>query len=490
MRGRRIRSHLPAVVLAFVLACQAPNVASAQLVTPRTVPVQQSGQFDIFPSQRAGMAGVSLALDDTLLDPFVNPAKATRLRGVTVFTELGMHSVTEGGGGGNTFPVGAMASRGAWSAGGLIALQDLSSDVSNLRTGDHRAKNQYASVMLARRFRDGLSVGVSGYHSRLEALDGMGALYAGSDSIGLSGRISDVRAGIMKEWANGRSAELVLLHNRTDITHDVRFPINSWDPATRTFIAVPRFEHNDDRGRVVGAHTELTTAPRDVDSTRFGFLATVNRLTHPKIPNYRFSNLPRDPGTTYAFNAGVGVGKEVRRWALGVDVLYEPMFSHTWAEAGPGATDESGTPIPADTKTIENRFRFSNVKVAAGVSRDFAATADTSVFMGVQFGLTVYRNTYRLRQEDNLSGAVRHQRVGWTEWGPTLGLRVRARAVQVSYSMRLNCAPAACLPQGDDVAVTAPSPGVIASPDARLGLDDFGHTLVQKFSVTLPIHRW
>src|SRR3990170_8946925 len=56
-----------------------PIEGSSQVVTPKTVPVLQSGQFEIFPSARAGMGGAVIAVDDTLLDPFVNPAKAARI---------------------------------------------------------------------------------------------------------------------------------------------------------------------------------------------------------------------------------------------------------------------------------------------------------------------------------------------------------------------------------------------------------------------------
>ena len=65
--------------IAFAAMLGAPPVA-AQLVTPRTVPVLQDEQFEIYPSSRPGLAGISIAIDDTLGDPFVNPAKATHLR--------------------------------------------------------------------------------------------------------------------------------------------------------------------------------------------------------------------------------------------------------------------------------------------------------------------------------------------------------------------------------------------------------------------------
>lgn len=63
-----------------ILIAAVPNVGASQVIVPRTVPVLIGQQFDILPSHRAGMASVSIALDDTLIDPFVNPAKASRLR--------------------------------------------------------------------------------------------------------------------------------------------------------------------------------------------------------------------------------------------------------------------------------------------------------------------------------------------------------------------------------------------------------------------------
>jgi hypothetical protein len=54
---------------ALILASGALRTARAQLVTPKTVPVFQGQQFDILPSATSGMAGVSIALDDSLADP-------------------------------------------------------------------------------------------------------------------------------------------------------------------------------------------------------------------------------------------------------------------------------------------------------------------------------------------------------------------------------------------------------------------------------------
>src|SRR3989337_896055 len=93
-----------------------PIEGSSQVVTPKTVPVLQSGQFEIFPSARAGMGGAVIAVDDTLLDPFVNPAKATRIGVGHIYSAPFFHSISGARGGGRSLPVGGGASCGSWSA--------------------------------------------------------------------------------------------------------------------------------------------------------------------------------------------------------------------------------------------------------------------------------------------------------------------------------------------------------------------------------------
>ena len=110
MRASALIIHpLPTAPIAALLACLAATPATAQLVTPRTVPVMQDEQFDIYPSRRPGLAGISIAIDDTLSDPFTNPAKATRLRGFTISTAPYSHSISGNRGGGRTLPIGFFA---------------------------------------------------------------------------------------------------------------------------------------------------------------------------------------------------------------------------------------------------------------------------------------------------------------------------------------------------------------------------------------------
>src|SRR5438105_3553969 len=88
-------------VVALLVA--AANTASAQLVTPRTVPIFQDEQFQITPSSRPALAGLVIAFDDSLGDPFSNPAKVARLRVPTINASPYTHSIASGGGGGHTW---------------------------------------------------------------------------------------------------------------------------------------------------------------------------------------------------------------------------------------------------------------------------------------------------------------------------------------------------------------------------------------------------
>src|SRR5215211_2173665 len=49
-------------VFAGTMLLGAFTAAHGQLVTPKTVPIHQDEQFAIFPSMRAGMGGLSIAL--------------------------------------------------------------------------------------------------------------------------------------------------------------------------------------------------------------------------------------------------------------------------------------------------------------------------------------------------------------------------------------------------------------------------------------------
>ena len=480
----------PAALALALIATATP--ARAQLVTPRTVPVMQDEQFDIFPRSRPGLGGLTIAIDDTLGDPFSNPAKGTRLRGLTITVAPYSHGISNDRGGGRTLPVGVLASSGEWAGGLLGAVQELDrvGPIWNRPTSERTATNQYFTAFGARRFDAGLSIGASAFHADLGAIDGVDLLYAGSDRIDQEGSVTDMRLGATKEWSNGHALELLVLRNTTDMRHDVHFTTWTWNPGTGTGTSTQRTDVNLDQTNIWGAHTEYTM-PIGTEGWRLGMLGTANRLSHPKIPNYVFQNLPRDPGTTNAFNVGLGVARTTGSFTFGVDVILEPMSSSTYADAATNVTRADGSVIPAGEKTVENEFRFRNSKARLGLGHAWGAdTASRGQFL-LDFGLSMYTTSYDLRQTNNITRVLRKQHERWVESGPTLGMRWRTKDIEVSYAFRSNCGSDGCdFPSWGGTVVEDMAPvmsgGIISAPAAPLfmqGTSERSH----HFTISVPV---
>src|SRR6266566_369058 len=136
-----------AVSLSVVLLAVA-GTASAQSIPIQTVPLVPADQFDIFPSLTLAMGGVSIAVPDTLHDPFVNPAKGARraasppspgsrtrragypakgarLRAARFFSAPTFYSVSHDAGAGRTLPLGIFSTAGTWYGGLALALQQV-----------------------------------------------------------------------------------------------------------------------------------------------------------------------------------------------------------------------------------------------------------------------------------------------------------------------------------------------------------------------------
>ncbi len=489
-----------------------PIVSSAQVVTPKTLPVLQSGQFDMFPSDRAGMGGTTIAVDDTLLDPFVNPAKATRIGVSHIFSAPFFHSVSGARGGGRSLPLGGGGSWGAWSATGLFTFQQLdragptfvmcpvcaqSTPAMQSSTSDRSAYNQYVAGSIARRLTPSTSVGLGVQLAAIQAIDGVDLLYAGSDRIDQSGSLADFRFGVTKEVGTDRHLEVMLVHARTDMRHDVRFTTWRWDPLARQYIQEQRTDHNQDRTHIWGLHSEYSR-PVGSEGWHLGWLGTVNRLSHPKIPNYVIQNIPRDPGTTYSFNAGAGIGRTVRGASFAADLIYEPMFSNTWATAAkdtavscPVCSSDGGT-IKAGAKTVENTFRFNNIRMRFGAGQDMVIPREGSTVLGYQVGLDLYAINYRLQQANHVQQTFRTQREDWLEWSPTFALRLHSRDLDVRYNFTLTCGPGSCgqtqasgrFFNTPDVALAAG--GIIAAPSGELFMQS-GALKIHKLTIIVPI---
>jgi hypothetical protein len=427
------------------------TTASAQLISIKTVPLAQGDQFDIFPSYNSGMAGVSIALADTLADPFVNPAMGARVRGTRFFGSPTFYRVSSDAGGGRTLPLGAFVRSRSGFAGIALALQQVDAsrrnnpffapDLLDVSVAPPEAlsqrsrDNRFAFAMLGNVFPEtGISLGASVLWAGLNMVDGVDLLYAGSQNIKQFGGMVDVRLGLLKEWKADRSLEAVLVHNRFGMTHDVTYLDWFWDPTQQRQAARPRVEHNPDRTNTWGLHVEYER-PLTASGVRIGWLATANVLSHPKIPNYELMNIPRDPGRSHAYNLGVGLSRVNGPATFGIDLIYEPIWSHTWADAAAPVERRLGGTIPAGGKTIENDFRFSNAIARVGVTENIPLGGPAAA--SIQLGLAVRSIHYWLEQYDNVQSFGRSQEEGWLEWTPAWGMSVHFPELEIRYRGRL-----------------------------------------------------
>jgi hypothetical protein len=487
----------PRSTLAFVALCCFASTTSAQLVTPKTLPVAQGDQFMIFPTLRGGMGDVAIAIDDSLLDPFVNPAKVTRVGRAQFYGAPLVYNVSRNSGSARTLPIGTFGSVGKWSGGLAMAVQQLDRQNPNAIQGteqpfsDRSTVNEYASGAIGRRFDSRhLSLGGSAYIAGLNAIDGVDFLYSGSRGIEQSGHMVDLRFGVTKEWEGNRTLDVILLHNRFEMTHDVAFVDFMFDPSMRQLVQRDRIEHNEDRTHTVGAHAEYQR-PLASNGWKIGWLGTVNRLSHPKIPNYSIQSIPRDPGTSWAYNLGIGVSKETGPATFGMDVIYEPIWSNTWADAATDVQSASGRTLVAGEKTVENDFRFSNAIFRIGVSQDadIGTPTDPRKF-NFQFGLGAHSISYRLAQSNHITLVDRTQDEHWIEWTPTWGVGLKFAELEVRYTGRFTTGVGRPGVQQSFPPPTADAVsragGILAAPSGPLTLQDV-HVVRHQISFSVPM---
>jgi hypothetical protein len=485
-------------LLAIWLIAQstAAHAGRAQTIVPRTVPVQMSQQFSIIPSDRIAMGNVSIALDDPMMDPFVNPAKAVRVKTGVVSIAPYFYSQSEARGGGRSFPISGVGTLGKWAFGGQFATQQLDRTRLNWNAplSEQTASNQYMTGIVARSLGRGFAIGASAYVASIGAQQGIDQLYSGSDRILQDGSASDTRVGLTRQWDQGKKFEAIVLRNSFAMTHDVHWPGGRVFTPPNSFTTVAeRSDFFRDQTTRWGAHTEYVM-PVGTQGWNFGVLATVNRLSHPKIPDYRINNVitvPRDPGHTNAFNAGVGMSRNIGKATFGFDVILEPISSTTWAEAERDTVTRRGVAIPRGGHTVDNKFRFNNSLMRFGFER-MAPPTDSGSHFGFQFGMGVNSIRYRLWQTDQVRDTSRIQNERWMEWTPSFGLKFRSAGYEIHYTLTSTCgAGASCMPTfaslGDDVTVAAPSSGgVIAAPTDALRFNG-GRVTTQRLAFSFRI---
>lgn len=462
-RGRRrprtpaaglTRARVHRVASSLIALAALPTLAVAQIVRIPTVTISPEHQLEILPSRAAAMGGVSIAIADPLLDPFVNPAKASRIDQARLFSSPGVFGVSGEAGGGWTLPLGALARSGAWFGGFSVGVQDVdvgeqreappvifdecagcTSEELDLWQGDPSQRNRYGFALLGRELQDGgLSLGGSMLWSGLEAVDGVDRLYPGSVRFDRLGHELDVRIGALKQWAGDRSLEVLALYNRFRATHEALYLDSFWDPGERQQSRRPRLERNFDRTSLWGLHIEYERPLAD-EGWRIGWMGTANYQSHPAMPDYEIASVSRDRGRSTALDLGVGLARSLGTSTFGVDLIYEPIWSHTWAATSVPVETPLNETIATGGKVLENRYRFSNAVARMGVEQE-AELAGSRV-VGLQLGLTVRRIAYRLEQRDHVQLRERNLAERWMEWTPTWGLALRTPGIEVRYRGQL-----------------------------------------------------
>ncbi len=462
---KNLPSARKSACLVILLLFCFPLLSSAQLISVKSVPVATAEQFLLVPSQNLAMGGVSIAVEDPSLDPFINPAKGARIQGAYVFSAPVFSNVSDQNGGARTLPFGTLLSSGRWFGGMNVAIQQFSgrerSDVVGWAAPDvvvpptsllfdQKPKNLYAAGLVGTKLPGtGLALAASVSWAELEGMQGVDFLYANSSRIQQYGHIADYRVGLLYENSHHPSFELLLLHNRVDMTQEVYYDRwwfwerdASWPGYT--------VEQNLDQTNTWGLHAS-SMMPLGSADTRAGLIFTVNKKSHPKIPNYELMNIPRDPGDTWAFNFGAGISHTEKSNIVAADLIYEPIWSHTWADAAEPVSASGEVIIPAGGKTVENYFRFNNLLVRLGLN-------EQDKNFGFQLGLQMRFISYQLKQDDFVSGTRRTQNELWEEWTPSIGFSLNLNSFQIRY--------AGCLTAGTG------QPGVASNRGREAGAAD------------------
>lgn len=506
MRTRAV-SGLTFLVLAVV------SVASSQIIPIKTIPLAQGDQFLIFPSNNLGMGGVAIALADTLLDPFVNPATGARLGGARFFSAPTAYSTSQRTGAGRSLPFAAFVGSGAWFGGLAVALQQVDATqpippgpvvalsgtatgpnfqtVADLGPPDPSHGNMYAFASLGRNLtRSRLSLGASVGWARLRAVDGVELLYPQSQRVAQAGHTLDLRLGLVKDWPGERSLEALVLRQGFAMAHDVTYVDQVWDPALQQTVEQLRVERNRDRSSTWAVDVRYRR-PLAATGWKVGGLLTVNRVSNDQVPDYDVLSVAQGAGRSTAADIGIGFSKTQGQGTFGIDALYEPIGSSIWGVATAPVVTNLGDTIPSGGRTMVNRFRFANALIRMGVGR----TADlpgVGKVAGFQLGLAVRAVHYVLTQQDYAQATAQRMRQSWLEWTPTWGFSLRFPELELRYAGRVTNGmgrtgqqfffPPGVFRGGVDL---LPG-GFFVAPGGPVTLTGV-HTVTHQFSLSLPL---
>jgi len=492
---------------AFLLVA---SVASAQIIPIKTIPLAQGDQFLLFPSNNLGMGGTGIALADTLLDPFVNPATAMRLGGSRFFTSPTAYSTSQNTGAGRSLPFAALIGSGAWFGGLAVALQQVDAPQPGLQppfppcpqcaqllaSGPQLGPpppshgNTYTFASLGHALPAArIAVGASMAWSRLRAVDGVAMLYPQSQRVDEAGHTLDLRLGLTKDWTGGRSLQALVLRQGVAMDQDAAYIDQIWDPALQQNVQQLRLENNRDQSATWGVDLRYRR-PLPDSAWTVGWVVTVNRVLNSQVPDYDVLGIARGAGRSTAADVGVGFSKTRGPGTFAIDMLFEPIASTTWGTAGAPAVDALGDTLPAGARTMVNRFRFANAVLRMGVGRQ-AELPGAGKVAGLQLGLALRAVHYRLTQQDLVQSTTQHMNQTWLEWSPTWGLSLRFPELELRYAGRVTNGMGRT--NGQQVffppgvrAVDVGLPGFFVTPAGPTVLTGV-HTVTHQISLSLPL---
>ena len=460
-----------------------PSTVSGQLISLKTVPVATGDQFLIFPSQNLGMGGVSIALKDTLYDLFVNPAMGTRIEGITLFSSPMFYRMLGENGSARTLPLGILFGSERWFGGLSFSIQQM--DLTGSRRSqqllrEKSSQNMYAFGSLGRRLSgSNTAVAASLFWANLAAVDGVEFLYPHNREIDQHGNMADFRMGFFHQWQGDRVFEALVLYHRFSMVHDVVYDDWLWDAFTVPSSIRTDVETNQDRSATWGIHLGYVQ-PFLRSDWCIGTILTANWKSHPKIPNYKLMNIPRDPGNSAAYNIGLGFSKSQEQSTFGIDFVYEPVWSNTWADAVEPVEARDGRMIHVGEKTVENDFTFTNTLVRIGLTQEDASR-------GFQMGLQLKSIRYRLNQCDYIAASRRKQNEWWMEWTVSLGVILKFRDFRIHYVGRVTMGAGQPGVVGSSIQTRDASfSDFIVAPSGPLSLQNV-YVLTHQVTVSLPL---
>ena len=317
--------------------------------------------------------------------------------------------------------------------GQFMGIQSHVTGIPAPTTRNDLGNNTYLFGLFGVRFPESnVSLAGSVSWAKYGAMDGVTLLYPGSIDIKQDGWTAEYKLGVVGNVTDLDRLEFVAGHARFKATHEVTyqdFIIRDPGPFMPYRTEINKDESNE---WVLSAGYKRTVNTK----WTLGALLAVNWKDHPKIPNYSLANIPRDPGTSTAYNIGLGAVVAGERSQFGVEYIYEPITSNTWAEAGERYVDpriQAMNPlIPPNFKTVENFFSFSNHIVRAGL-----LSSTNTDWLDYRFGAQLHFYKYRLNQNDNIFGTSRSMETDWLEGTISAGLTATFSSFQLLYTVQL-----------------------------------------------------